>query len=233
MRRRVGTVPPGRAPLRRAPWLRTSPRPAVDGFTLVELMVALAVAALLVGLLGSTLAGGASVAGNVGRASEAAQLRILAAGLLRAEVELAGRGSATSGLALELDPAGEGGDRIVVRYLADAYRAEPLLVEATFFAAVDGRGRASLYRQPDDGVRQPWLLGVTGVHVRGGRGPDGTTLTRSQLTAGTDVAALEIEVRFTEGPPAHGWAATARSGTLSGTPLPSLPAAPSEAGAGS
>ncbi len=207
-------------------------RSSVEAFTLVELLVALTSAALLAGLLGSTLAGGASVAGRVGRASEAAQLRILAASLLRAEIELAGRGSATSGLALELDPAGEGGDRIVVRYLADAHRAEPLLVEATFFAAVDGRGRPNLYRQPDDGVRQPWLLGATGVHLLGGRGPDGATLARHELTAGTRIAALEVEVRFAKGPPVRGWAATARSRTLSVAPLPSLPATPTATGAG-
>lgn len=206
----------------RGPVPTAGPR-AVQAFTLVELLVALALAALLAGLLGSTLAGGASVAGRIGRTSEAAQLRLLATSLLVAEIELAGRGIAGDGLAVELDPTGEGGDRILVRYLAEAHRAEPLFVEATFFAALDGRGRPSLYRQPDDGVRQPWLLGVTGVHVTAGRAPDGSTLTRSQLTAGATVAALEIEIRFADGRAVHGWAATTRSGTLSLAPLPAAP----------
>ena len=196
---------------------------AIQGFSLLELLVALALAALLAVLLGSTLAGGASVAERVGRASEAAQLRLLATSLLVAEIELAGRGVAADSLAVERDPAGEGGDRIVVRYLAEAYRAEPLLVEATFFAAVDGRGRPSLYREPDDGVRQPWLLGVTGLHVTAGRAPDGATLTRAQLAPGVAVAALEVEIRFAEGRAVRGWAATTRSGTLSTSPLPTSP----------
>jgi len=203
---------------------------AIQGFSLLELLVALALAALLAVLLGSTLAGGASVAERVGRASEAAQLRLLATSLLVAEIELAGRGVAADSLAVERDPAGEGGDRIVVRYLAEAYRAEPLLVEATFFAAVDGRGRPSLYREPDDGVRQPWLLGVTGLHATAGRAPDGATLTRSQLAPGVAVAALEVEIRFAEGRPARGWAGTTRSGMLSTSPLPTaaVPTAPAE-----
>lgn len=190
----------------------------------MELLVALALAALLAGLLGSTLAGGASVAGRVGLASEAAQLRLLATSLLVAEIELAGRGVAADGLAVELDPAGEGGDRILVRYLAEAHRAEPLFVHATFFAALDGRRRPSLYRKPDDGVRQPWLLGVTGVHVTAGRAPDGATLPRSQLAPGAAVAALEVEIRFADGPAVRGWAATTRSGTLSAAPLPTATA---------
>jgi len=200
--------------------MRTAGPGTVQAFTLVELLVALALAALLAGLLGSTLAGGASVAGRLGRASEAAQLRLLASSLLRAEIELAGRGVAGEALAVELDPAGEGGDRIVVRYLAEAHRAEPLPIEATFFAALDGRGRPSLYRKPDSGVRQPWLLGVTGVHVTAGRAPDGTTLQRTQLTPGASVAALEVEIHFAQGPAVRGWAATTRSGTLGTVPLP-------------
>lgn len=211
--------------------------PATLGFTLVELLVAMAVASLVLTLLAVAIVGGARGAGRLTDATERSQRRALAWALLRQEVELAGRGLgdgsegdrsmdveesghhglADVGLVLDLDPAGDGGDRVGVRYLAEAHRRDPVVVEAWFFAAADGSGRPNLVRRPTGGVRQPWLLGVDGIHVVGGRAPDGGALRRSMLVAGVRPVALEIEVRFEDGGAVRGWAATTRSGPL-GTP---------------
>jgi hypothetical protein len=184
--------------------------------TLVELLVAAALAALLLTLLGAAIATGGRAAGRMGEAGAEAQRRALAWALLRGEVELAGRGLAdgTAGLRIDLDPAAAGGDRIGVRYRAAAYRAEPVAVDAWFFAAQDGGGRPNLYRLPDEGVRQPWLVGVTGLHLLGGRRADGAPLARAQLVAGAAPAALHVEIRFEDAAPERGWAWLGRAGAL-------------------
>lgn len=184
--------------------------------TLVELLVAVALAATLLALLGAAIATGGRVAGDMARATAAAQRRALAWSLLRGELELAGRGleDGLAGLGLVLDPAGAGSDRLRIRYRAEAHRAEPVDIDAWFFAAEDGRGRPNLYRRPEGGIRQPWLLGVTDVHVLEGRHADGRTLGRDRLVAGAEPAALHVEIRFDAGEPVRGWAWLARAGPL-------------------
>jgi hypothetical protein len=184
--------------------------------TLVELLVAAALAAILLALLGAAIATGGRLAGDMARASAAAQRRALAWSLLRGELELAGRGlgEGVSGLGLALDSSGAGGDEVRIRYRAAAHRAETVDVDAWFFAAEDGRGRPNLYRCPDGGIRQPWLLGVTGVHVLEGRRADGTALAREQLVAAARPAALHVEIRFDADEPVRGWARVARAGPL-------------------
>lgn len=186
------------------------------GVGLVEALIAAAGVALLLALLGAAIATGGRAAGRMGEASAEAQRRALAWALLRGEVELAGRGleAGAAGVRLALDPAASGGDRVGVRYVAEAHRAAPADVDAWFFAARDGRGRPNLVRLPDEGVRQPWLLGVTGLHVVGGRRADGTPLTRRELVAGARPAALQLEIRFEEAPPTRGWAWLGRAGPL-------------------
>jgi hypothetical protein len=186
--------------------------------TLVELLLAAALAAILLALLGAAIATGGRVAGDMARATAVAQRRALAWSLLRGELELAGRGlePGLAGLGLALDPGAGGGDRLRIRYRAEAHRAEPVDVDAWFFAADDGRGRPNLYRRPAGGIRQPWLLGVTGVHVLEGRRSDGTSLARDRLVAGAEPVALHVEIRFEAGEPVRGWAWLARADALAG-----------------
>ncbi len=208
-------------------------RRGAGALTLVEVLVAVAVAAVVATLLVGTIALASRTAGRIVDATEEAQRRALAWQLLRQEIELAGRGLAGdgaggSGLRLDLDAADGGADRIGVRYLDEAHRAEPLLVEAWFFAAEDGRGRPNLYRQPPAAVRQPWLLGVRGLRVRAGRRADGTVLARRELVPGAPLAALEVEILFEDAPPLRGWASAARAGEL-GDPEATAPDGPAGA----
>lgn len=184
------------------------------GLTLIEVLVALAIAGLVIALLGGALAGGAGAAGRIADAAARAQRRALAWSLLRQELESAGRRVDEAGLVLDLGPADGGGDRILVRYLAEAHRAEPVRIEAWFFAAEDGRGRPNLYRRPPEAVRQPWLLGVSGLRVVRGRAADGRPLARAELLPGARVAAIELEVRFEGGEARRGWLSLARAGPL-------------------
>jgi type II secretory pathway pseudopilin PulG len=197
---------------RRAATARVATR--VAAFTLLETLLALAIAGVVIALLGGALAGGMRTAGRIADGAAQAQRRALAWSLLRQELERAGRRVDEAGLVLDLDPADGGGDRVLVRYLADAYRAEPVRIEAWFFAAEDGGGRPNLYRRPPDAVRQPWLLGVTGLRVVRGRADDGRPLARSELVPGARVAAIELEVRFEDGERRRGWTSVARAGPL-------------------
>lgn len=193
---------------------RGRPARRVAAFTVLEALLALAIAGVVIALLGGALAGGAATAGGIADGAARSQRRTLAWSLLRQELESAGRRLDESGLVLDLDPADAGGDRVLVRYLAEAHRAEPARIEAWFFAAEDGRGRPNLYRRPPDAVRQPWLLGVAGLRVVRGRTDDGRSLTRAELVPGARVAALELEVRFEDGEARRGWLSLARAGPL-------------------
>jgi prepilin-type N-terminal cleavage/methylation domain-containing protein len=188
----------------------------VTGFTLLEILIALGLAGLLATALAWSVQATARASAGVAAATEAAQRRSLAASLLRGEIERAGRGAPApdARLAIRLDPEDGGGDVLEVGYLAEADRAEPTLLRASFFAARDGAGRPNLYRRPPSAVRQPWLLGVTGVRVVGGRDAAGRALERAELHAGRRIAALQVELRFEEGPPERFWASTRRVAAL-------------------
>ena len=188
----------------------------LTGFTLLELLVALAVAALLASALAWSMQASARAVGGVAAATDAAQRRALAASLLRGEIERAGRGGPEHDgrLAIRRDPGAGGGDALEIGYLAEADRVEATVLRASFFAARDGADRPNLYRQPPGSVRQPWLLGVTGVHLVRGRDHAGRTLARAALVAGARVAAVEVELRFEQGPPERFWASTRRIAAL-------------------
>jgi prepilin-type N-terminal cleavage/methylation domain-containing protein len=192
------------------------PRRALNAFTLLETLIALAVAGLVATALAWSVQATSRLTGGVAATTDAAQQRALAAALLRGEIERAGRGGAEheGRLAIRLDPEGGGGDTLEIGYLAEADRAEATILRASFFAARDASGRPNLYRRPPAAVRQPWLLGVTGVHLLGGRDDGGRPLARDDLLAGTRVAAVEVELRFATGPPERVWASTRRVSAL-------------------
>lgn len=172
----------------------------------LAVVVAASMAALLV-RVGRTTA-------DVGLRTDRTQRAGLAAALLRGEIERAGRGQEAPGLTLTLQDGAHRGDRVTVRYLAEAHRVAPAEVDATFFAATDSAGRPNLYRKPPDGVRQPWLLGVAGVHVVGAVSADGRTRTRAALTDGTELRALDLRVSLSEGEDVRLTAATRRAGPV-------------------
>ena len=194
------------------------PHRSLTGFTLLEILVALALASLLAAALGWSVQATARTTGSVAAATDAAQRRALAASLLRGEIERAGRGGPEHDgrLAIRRDPEGGGGDALEIGYLAEADRVEATVLRASFFAARDAADRPNLYRQPPGAVRQPWLLGVTGVHLLGGRDDAGRPIARADLQAGTRVAAVEVELRFEQGPPHRFWASTRRIAALDG-----------------
>lgn len=191
-----------------------------DGFTLVELLVAILLAALVSTALLFQVRGSARAAAIVGDRAEAGQTGALAASLLRFELERAGRALDEGGLQVVLDPDGVGGDVFLVRYRAEAHRAEPVEVDAAFFAAADAQGRPNLYRRPHDGVRQPWLLGVGGLHVVAGIAPDGGRVEREALAGTAAWSGLLIEVRPDEGEAVSFIADLSRAGEVRTEPAP-------------
>ncbi|MEX2501645.1 MAG: hypothetical protein WD336_04655, partial [Trueperaceae bacterium] len=131
------------------------------------------------------------------------------------------------GLAFELDPLDAGGDRIRVRYLAEAHRVDPVRIDATFDARRDGQGRWNLYRTPAGSVRQPWLLGVRGLRVTEGRDGAGAKIARSALADRDDLTAVRLEIQLDEAESVVVWASTARSRTVASSrdvdPAPEAP----------
>ncbi|MDZ7800449.1 MAG: prepilin-type N-terminal cleavage/methylation domain-containing protein [Trueperaceae bacterium] len=184
------------------------------GFTLLEVLVALALAAVVAASLAALLVRVGRTTADVGVRTDRAQRAGLAAALLRGEVERAGRGQEAPGLTLTLQDGAPRGDRVTVRYLAEAHRVAPAEVDATFFAATDSAGRPNLYRKPPDGVRQPWLLGVEGVHVVGAVSVDGRTRTRAALSDGMELRALDLRVALYDGEAVRLMAATRRAGPV-------------------
>lgn len=192
----------------------TPARAARSGVTLVELLVALALAAVVTTALVSLLTQvGRATAGVVGR-TDRSQRASLAASLLETELQRAGRGLDEPGLRITLRPDSPHGDVLDVHYLAEAYRAQPVEVRASFFAARDSAGRPNLYRDPPDGVRQPWLLRVEAVHVAGAVDASGTRLARGDLVDGDELRAVALRVELTDAGPVHLLAGTRRAGPV-------------------
>lgn len=165
------------------------------GWTLVELLVALALTAVLGTLLLGAARGTVRLGAAVEESSDRDGARRVAAALLRHALESAGRGGLEPALRFEADGAGERGDVLHVAYRREAWHVEPVTVRAAYFAATDGAGRPNLYRRPEGAVRQPLVLGVEALRVVGGVAPDGRTLTRADLVDGVRLEALRVRLR--------------------------------------
>ena len=191
-----------------------------SGVTLVELLVALAVAALILtaagGLLSTARAGERTLSDTV----EPRRALELAAELLREEIALAGfepwQPAAAGGD--PLPDAGPGLARIVVTGAASATQEIGLAFiddrlptgfvvrQLDYSADLDGRGVAQLYRRSGPSSRQPVVEGVSQLEVTGyldagGLHPTATTdhlaLLTDSLDAGTYFHRLNPSFRGT------------------------------------
>lgn len=151
------------------------------GMTLVEVLVALAVASLITIALGQALRSTRASEAAVNRTLDPLQALDLAAELLDEELSLAaqtvwpppsviddlpdGVGAeafVTPGLVIEGGPTG---DRVRIRYVDDRLAAGPLARVVTFEAGPDALGEPQLYRRAGTSSRQPLVAGVESLRV--------------------------------------------------------------------
>jgi len=148
------------------------------GLTLVELLVALAIAGVVLTLLAGLTAGARQGAGRTERRADTVATLRLSAELLAEELRLAGTvpwpppaNPAPEALAAWLEPAvtvalGPAGDAVGLRGIDHRLAGAPLQRDVVFEVVVDGAGEWQLYRRPLGSPRQPLVAGVTGLHVR-------------------------------------------------------------------
>lgn len=199
--------PAGRGRLGGAAATPRRPRPTLEGgFTLVEMLVALALGALLLGLVGALLTGGRRHGAATEAAVDAAATLRLAAELLREELRLTGaapwptpgavpdvpdvEGWLATPLTLVVSAAGSVvGARYVDHRLADG----PVARDLTFEAAPDGAGEPQLYRRQAGSPRQPLVAGIDRLTVLEVIAASGVGLP-PEAADGREVAALLIEL---------------------------------------
>lgn len=146
-----------------------APATATVGLTLLEVLVTLAVSAVVLGLVGSLL-------GSARAASTAQMMAVqpdraldLAAELLTEEVGLAGfrpwrLAPAESGPAVVITRAGAG-DAVQISFVDDRLAGPALERTLTFDVREDGDGVPQLYRRSGGASRQPLVAGVTAFVV--------------------------------------------------------------------
>jgi type II secretory pathway pseudopilin PulG len=159
------------------------------GLTLVETLVALAVAAILLVGFASLVANARRTAVKSVVTSDATRALDLAASLLSEEVRLAGSvpwprpdsvegtddldAFVATGLWLDTYPAADGdsatagGERVSLRlrYVDARLAGEPVARDVTFEIGVDGRGVPQLYRRAGGAARQPLVEGVGALRL--------------------------------------------------------------------
>lgn len=180
--------------------------PPAAGLTLIEVMIALAVASLLLLVLASYVRA-ARQAQQANELGHDARLTLnLAVELLREELRLAGTGpwplpaapelGAPPGTlltpALQLLPA-PAGNALRVRYLDDRLAGPVVARDHTFEAAVDSQGQPQLYRRSGGGSRQPLVAGLEGMAVVGGIDAAGAQVGAGEVV-GRRLRALWLEL---------------------------------------
>ena len=131
------------------------------GLTLVEVLVALAVGILVVGVAAMTGTATRRVNAALDARATAGQRATAVPLLIGGALALAGRG--VDACALHVTEAGHR-----ARFLGiDLGATEPKTVEV--FAGLDGGGRPALYYRTLPFIRQPWLEDVTGFVVLAAR----------------------------------------------------------------
>ncbi|MBA2667358.1 MAG: prepilin-type N-terminal cleavage/methylation domain-containing protein [Trueperaceae bacterium] len=132
--------------------------PRLRGLTLVEILVALAISAIimfmLIAIVGSTGAAGRAAESRIDRAALEHGARLV----FETDIVRAGAGLATEECGLAARP----GDPYVNAWWRSA---EGDLHRVRFAAGVDGAGRPALYRRHQSFARQPWIEDVTAFRV--------------------------------------------------------------------
>ena len=126
-------------------------------FTLVEILVALALSALVFGLVAASFASSARFSRAALASGDALTVHLALPTMLQQVIEVAGRGVA-DGCALAVDASGR---RLIVRH---AVAVGDIAVDEVF-AARDGGGRPALYLRRVPHARQPWIEDVTSFRL--------------------------------------------------------------------
>ena len=154
------------------------------GVTLVELLIALALAGLLLTLIGGLLASARAAESSLGGSVEPRAALGLAAELVREEISLSGHlpyGSTAAEVgdmdtSVDLQSAAlvvtanggasDSGDAIRVWFVDDRLASGPVIRDLSFSTAVDSRGEAQLYRRSGvSSARQPLVAGIASLRV--------------------------------------------------------------------
>lgn len=176
------------------------------GFTLVEVLVTMALGAVIIGVLGALTTSGRRNAATVEqRADTAAALR-LAAELLQEEVRLAGAVPwPTPGADLEvadlaawLTPALtitelSVGHAVAMRGVDHRLAEGAVAREVAFDVGTDARGEAQLYRRPAGSTRQPLVSDIEELVVEWVITASGERM-EPAAADGLNLAALGVEV---------------------------------------
>jgi prepilin-type N-terminal cleavage/methylation domain-containing protein len=128
------------------------------GLTLVEMLVALAIASLLFGLVAAAFGSTSRFARAALASGDALTVRLALPTMLQQAIQVAGRG-VREGCGLGVDDSGR-------RLVVTSTLADGTLVVDEVFAALDGGGRPALYLRRVPHARQPWLEDVTSFRVQ-------------------------------------------------------------------
>lgn len=157
----------------------TPPVPARRaGLSLLEVLLALALTALIVVAAGGALTGVRDAAGAAGTASEEVAALDLGRELLAAQLRRSGYrpypadgapapDPGEPGLIVLLDGTDDRADALRVRSVDDTLAGPAVLRDLRFEVGLDGRGVPQLYRSVAAGVRQPLVEGIAGLRIDG------------------------------------------------------------------
>lgn len=178
------------------------PPRARAGFTLVELLVTLAVASLLLAIVSGVMGSARAAAAAEDRAVEPWRALDLAAELLAEELGLAGfEPLGTERVpepAVTIRPAA-GGHAITVSVVDDRVAGTPVRRQVRFEAGEDARGLPQLYRAAGVASRQPLVEGVLGLAVEAVVGADGALQPPELGATYVDARGLVLRLTAAEG----------------------------------
>lgn len=150
--------------MRSRPAAGSAPRSA-NGLTLVEVLVALAIGSIVLGITVSLLSSARAATAAQASATEPSRVLDLAAEILSEEVGLSGfepwqlqRGPTEPAIVVA---PGSGGQALTVGFIDDRVEGPALDRLFTFEAAEDSTGRPQLYRRSGSTSRQPLVEGIS------------------------------------------------------------------------
>lgn len=178
-------------------------RPDAAGLTLVEVLVTLAVSAVVLGLVGSLLGSARAASTAQMMATQPDRALDLAAELLVEEIGLAGfrpwrLAAAESEAAVVITSAGSG-NAVQINFVDDRLAGPALDRSLTFEVREDGDGVPQLYRRSGAASRQPLVAGVTALVVESLVTSSGTLVEAVSGSAYTGVRGLVLRLEGEDG----------------------------------